>query len=302
MARGFVRVAVLLGALGVLTIACSSGDGGGGGSGGSGGGGTTPISGEEFGTRYCELFNPCCRQANRLTDQPQCKQAFSRGPVDGVAAHECLKEYEARAKELNWCDTAATAARPASCARAFPTDPERVPYLRNLALGEACGSDADCALDPRGVVTCDFQGKFCRLWERRQLGEACQGEVREAGEAWWDVEDDELIVPSCLYTDSVGCEDGVCIPLPEAGEPCTHLSECVSEAYCSGEQVCVPRQAFGEPCQSGTCELGLRCGSGTGLCEALRPQGQPCEYDHDCLSAECVTGVCQDPGLTRLCR
>ncbi len=162
--------------------------------------------------------------------------------------------------------------------------------------------DTDCALDPRGVVTCDIRGKFCRLWERRQLGEACQGEVRGVGQAWWGVEDDQLIVPSCLYTDSLGCEDHICVPLPGIGEPCSPLTDCVSEAYCNVDLVCAPRASFGEPCEGRACALDLRCGWGTGLCEARRPAGQPCEDDHDCLSAECVAGVCQDPGLTRLCR
>lgn len=154
-----------------------------------------------------------------------------------------------------------------------------------------CGVGLRCFADAQGVSRCQ---------PRLQLGDACPSEISC---------DAETI-----------CEDGTCVALPRAGEPCRPWLDgsyqiCAPGSYCDEDPVaptCWPSKGLEEACAPTASELGgavrqqpqcaadLVCGDCdrkpgcTGTCQRLLWEGEDCTAQHTrcATGTECVAGVC----------
>lgn len=155
-----------------------------------------------------------------------------------------------------------------------PRQPEPEPELRGV--GEPCERHSDCepmAYCERnrvctplpdeegehclfgcawGDLYCDVATETCRAYV--PLGGACDGDARRCDAAY------------------AFCGDGVCRPIPGAGEPCgpDPNQPCVPTAFCDeATSTCVARRRPGEPCTRDA-ECDLACHLATGTCAEYR--------------------------------
>jgi len=135
--------------------------------------------------------------------------------------------------------------------------------------GYVCESDLYCGGD-----------SLCHRYKSR--GEGCETES-------WTCDDD-------LYCDS---RSWTCEPYLGAGESCSHNSSaCDDDLYCSSStQTCLPYPASGESCaETYQCAEGFYCDADT-VCREQKEGGEPCvDYD-ECLSGDCVDGLCEEGAM-----
>lgn len=78
----------------------------------------------------------------------------------------------------------------------------------------------------------------------------------------------------CNAQPTLGEFEGICVPLPEAGEPCIaplEGSACGAYAICNGENQCVAISRLGEPCETDDACYSGRCEAGACVSEAACP-------------------------------
>jgi hypothetical protein len=124
----------------------------------------------------------------------------------------------------------------------------------NLDRGELCEDDLACVVDQ--LIEPRFECK-----PKAEPGEPCSVGLPDQCPA----------THYCTAALELGIADGVCAPLPEAGEPCVTTllgKRCASGAFCGPEGECMSRARLGEPCQ----------------------------LDLSCYSGFCVEGACAAPG------
>jgi hypothetical protein len=160
-------------------------------------------------------------------------------------------------------------------------------------VGTACGSSAECeeALCINGTCVrlgakneacpCAFGFRClndtCQPWAR--LGEACANEFFVPG-------------PACQL--GLACQNGVCGPLLTEGQSCeNNPNRCAPHLTCKGRPAtCVPLADAGVPCTSSFfCARDLVCVAGS--CLAPRTAGQACGARSECeLGLGCEGGSC----------
>jgi hypothetical protein len=182
-------------------------------------------------------------------------------------------------------------------------------------IGDECADDSDCATDfcvdgycCEGV--CDGQCESCS--ERGTEGvcvpvdgaprgerAACAGEAPCAGVC------DGVDTMACAFPESTTvCDPAVCAS-----------GMATSASVCNGAGACT--EAETSPCESGACATGGTtcngscssdsCGEGrfcdtSGACFDKRANGQACTIAGQCLTANCVDGVCCDGACTGQCQ
>lgn len=253
-----------------------------------------------------------------FSDERQCRDAMTAllelEHASALQAGLILDEHcvDAWVDEWNAQECEATENPPERCGAHCPVFHGEVP------LGDACrwhGNFHDCSrgLDchevcvkscrgplgegvscvPNGSPSCDHVAElYCARLDPTTAHGVCTP-VPQAGEA----------CPDGWCSDDTYCDDAepgssVCLTRAGVGEACTDpYVPCIHGSYCAASgrdlPVCRPVPDLGEQCLDGTCLAGLRCDE-TGdkpVC-ALGSDGEPCETSHDCLSNECLEGIC----------
>lgn len=246
----------------------------------------------EFGARFCELFAPCCAKAGMSGDQATCRYLYSSVPHTS-AADQCLKDYQAQAKDPAFCDF--TLPEPESCKQAFPDS------SGTKKPGETCDGSSECA----GDATCDmdFQTKkgVCAAFVLAAEGAACIGE-RNGSSSSWSGDPVQNQIALCDYAAGLHCEGDVCKKRAPIGQACTSSHGCLDGAYCESG-MCAARLGVGSPCtgSSDQCDDKSHCGQTSKKCEARLADGQACAESDECLSDYCSDGKCKyNPGLAGL--
>jgi len=239
----------------------------------------------DLGGRYCALFKPCCDKAGIPGDQSFCKMAFgSRQPTSDAAAEQCLKDYEALAKDPTFCDF--TFDEPESCKKAFPED------TSGKKPGEPCTQSSDCA----GDATChhDFQTdkETCAAFVLAAEGQACIGERNGESSSWsGNPQNDQITL--CDSKAGLIC-DGTCKKPAAVGGSCGSTHDCAEGGYCKSG-TCAARLATGATCTGylDECNAEAYCVSASKTCEPRRPDGEACTDSNQCLSDYCSDGKCK---------
>lgn len=277
------RVAIWLGLVGGLLLACSSG------------GGSGSASGD-LGERYCALFAPCCTDPIFSGEQQGCKLLFSASASRNPGAAEaCISQYEAYAQQADWCANFANLAkypRPASCDVAYPQGTGGGGGQEGTKRpGEACDSSGDCAPSAKGGVACyhdfDTDEDFCQLRVPVAAGQSCAATVDGDVTYLGDVPEGATEINICDHEQGVNCEGGVCVALSALGEPCADYMSCASEDhFCSG--TCQARLPPGSDCSSSTraCDEQGYCDINR-VCIPVKPDGTTCQTHKECSSGYC---------------
>ena len=305
------RAGVVGSAVAVLLIGLACGDGGG------------AASKDAFVASYCDLFQPCCKQANLRSDGQQCRLLFGAlapaGSYDKAQGESCLAEVRAAATKPDFC-TQMASNEPVSCNQVFGSESGG-----SAQPGQTCSTDADCARPGEGKAECvsssggTAQVRKCQVQLRGQAGDKpCAGTVEGNVTVYNSGGSD---VPATAYlchaADGVRCDAASmsCVAHKAVGEACTgsfFSGVCVKNAYCdSAQKKCLERKAVGATCaNTGTsaqpeCVEGSYCGSGN-RCTAQLAQGTACSEDQQCASDACVNGKCEpsaggDFALTLIC-
>lgn len=104
--------------------------------------------------------------------------------------------------------------------------------------------------------------------------------------------------------DNLYCaKNSKCHSLPGVDEACPS-NACAEGLYCeydteAGERSCQPLKKSGQKCSLGQlCETALFCDYDAqaleGTCSARQAAGEPCESNSQCLSSECLPGLCDN--------
>lgn len=147
------------------------------------------------------------------------------------------------------------------------------------------------------------QGAACHVTGQCVAGEMCSGTTEAA------ICVTARDVCECAYMEF--CDRGVCVAIPERGQPCGTGGVCRSQDFCEPVSgLCRALPDLGEACTpSGECRAddtgyacdqdgctqerpGLYCNAGT--CEARPAAGQPCTPDGRCaFEHHCEAGTCE---------
>lgn len=248
----------------------------------------------DFAERFCAVFKPCCVKAGMEGDQSFCRALYgSARPTSSALADQCLKEYEALAKEPSFCDFKTKS--PESCDKAFPKSSSG----GSKKPGASCTSSGECA----GDATCDqdFSSDtgLCATFVLAAEGAACIGEKHGSARSWsGNAVDNQILL--CDYDAGLHCSGQVCKKRAAVGQACSFSQDCVDAAYCSNDH-CAPRLTAGSTCTGTTndeCDSTTYCVESTKTCEPRRADDESCTSDAECLSDNCDSGVCKyNPGL-----
>lgn len=269
------------------------------------------------------------REASRCDDAGQCIP----GALRACFGNLCLDKPEPRCTSA--CEDDGDCESPYHCA-VTPTASLCAP---DLALGQACGRDAQCAggLCRDGVCCeseCDGQCRSCALVVPGRCLFVSQGV---------DPDDDCGVCAACngagacTFRPAASDPDDDCDPRPPCGETgsCDGLGACAffgdgitcGEGLCVGETALLPRRCTGD----GTCAepvlvgcQGFRCdtdGQGcadtcttdngcqadhfcdvAGACVPRSGNGVSCLRDGQCGSGRCVDGVCCESSCAGSCQ
>jgi hypothetical protein len=254
-------------------------------------------SSDNYASRFCGLYQPCCAKAGMSGDQAFCKALYgSVQPKSKALADQCLKELEALAQEPDFCNFEFQ--QPASCDKAFPKQGSG----GTKAPGSPCTHDSDCA----GDATCetDFNSTqgTCAAFVVVGEGAACIGEKNGSSKSWsGSSQQNEITL--CDYAAGMSCQSQVCKLRATAGGTCTSTHGCVDGTYCNND-TCTPQVATGGACTStygDECNSAAHCVDTTKTCEPRRADGESCTTDSECTSDLCSDGVCSyNPGLAGL--
>lgn len=283
-------LALALGATGFLLLACSSG-------------GDDGASSSDFAQRYCALFDPCCVAAGLPTEHKACHMLFGAAVAkDQAAADECIAEYEAMAKQSDWCATFGTKPRPASCEKAYPQGAGGT-NGGTQKPGDACELSGDCASSSKGPVSChhDFGANkdYCLVLAIVGVGEACYGITSGGGTSTVNVPSGVTEVGICDRDAGNYCDSGKCAPLALLGGKCSGSGSCADDANYCGDSTCKPKVASGASCadSSEACVETAYCDFPDDVCKARLPDGSTCDTNVECLSHYC-SGTCKpSPGI-----
>jgi hypothetical protein len=97
----------------------------------------------------------------------------------------------------------------------------------------------------------------------------------------------------CLY--GLECRDYSCTEVAGEGEYCLmYGTSCAKRLYCDADSMCRPVPGVGESCYGiGECAVDLWCDDSSDyICKEFLPEGSPCTEFWQCVSMECVGGVC----------
>ena len=108
----------------------------------------------------CDASGTAYDEAKCLAYAPTTLEPTLR--YDGVQAAHCLEQL--RQATFASVGTLDYRGRPGACYYV---------YRGELALGEACDGDEECAPDSRGIVSCPFDTSVCTVLIRGKLGDAC---------------------------------------------------------------------------------------------------------------------------------
>ncbi|MCA9642881.1 MAG: hypothetical protein H6718_28655 [Polyangiaceae bacterium] len=294
--RSLARFGLIGAFLVSLPVACSSG--------GSGG-----VSSEEFGARYCALFQPCCQGAGIVTEQTACKALFSfSSSKNAAAAEDCLKQYEEAAKAADWCETFSTFPRPQSCEQAYPqgNGSGGGGNTGTKPPGTECNDDDECLAPSGGEANCsydfDLSKDFCTQYQFVGEGETCKGTRDDNLTETSGVGSGVYEVPLCNTADGLYCDYSTEKCAKQAGldGECSSSLGCTGDdLYCSG--TCKTKVAPGGSCADSwsACDDAGYCDSfGTDTCLARKPNGEGCDSNEQCESLYCDYDVCDtNPGL-----
>jgi hypothetical protein len=310
-----VRAALVIGAAATIAAAC-----------GGGSGVTAQQACAELAKNVCAKFQTC--------------PPVFVGPNDSACepSNQALCLDSVRAPHSGYTPSVVSACAAgigaATCDDFYSTNPAACnPHGGTIQIGGACGDAWQCASGlcfsttpgPCAICVepvakggaCDELGVPCAsglICGRDETGQnSCQSrDVPLGGTCFWDV------CPGGAYCKlgSSSPTQGICSPLPEAGQPCDPVLQ-----ICANDVECNPSTMI---CQStgGTVQPGAACGwiagqyiacvgsnclpnqSGDGsTCTAVTQavsEGQACGADGGtCASGfQCIGGVCTDPGPT----
>lgn len=148
--------------------------------------------------------------------------------------------------------------------------------------------DDSCVRMPGEGAAC-LEGYACAEGFYCGSDDACHGE-RGRGEA---CPDGDYSCGDDLYCDG---RSTTCQPYIASGEPCEHASyACDDDLYCSPESgTCRPYPGAGQGCvdSDGSCADDLYCDA-AGQCQRQLGAGAACDEDEQCLSYDCVDGLCE---------
>lgn len=179
--------------------------------------------------------------------------ARSNVKFDAIAAKKCLEEVANLPCELE--------------KEAHPTAPSCTAVFSHgdVALGEPCTSEFECAQDAGEITACNEQ-----LIDKK-LSYRCTRVVEaHAGDACLSDTTNDRFCPATLL-----CNEDT--------------------------NRCEPRAKLGQPCLTGpvlgdTCEIGATCDRlSSHQCIKSTPIGKPCDQPDDCESLACRRGVCIKP-------
>lgn len=306
------RIVLFAGVLFAIAGACSSDSGGGGSSNGesttlqSSGGDTceyravealTPVPVSEaqltaeFAPLFCQVAQTCCLDEATPYDPAGC---------EAVAAERLtpLPGYVFDAKTGAQClQGLREAANTQACMGGLPS-PCFYLYRGMSAPGQACATNSDCAIDARGITTCNLVEAICELDIRAKAGDPCTDgcSVASVCLGGGDGSFPDYIKSVCWHEDGLTCEIEGCVALPGVGQDCTIFGQCNMQGRCDEEtDKCVPRLAIGEgPCTGDTdCVAGSHCADGAPrVCTKLLQAGSACTESQQCCGG-CIGGeVC----------
>jgi hypothetical protein len=189
--------------------------------------------------------------------------------IDGAGVEQCTADAT---RELAGCDWVSPRPPkpPDSCTRTIAGQRDR---------GSACHSSLECR-----------DGLHCRGAQPERPG-ICV--APSPPHARCEVPADNLAAFTGLRGDPRHrecdglCLKGQCLPLAEAGAPCSSSAACAPGLHCIAGR-CEARgfPQIGEPCAENTpCETGAYCSSGR--CAAVKQAGEPCSVPSECRGLAC---------------
>jgi len=309
MAYSFVRTTLSVGAVGFALLGAAMGCSSDGAS-----------SRDDFITKYCAEFAPCCAKVSRPTDGASCRvfvTALAPPSFDSSAADACLTELRAAATSPTFCDSAGSASGP-SCNKVFGS------AAGTAKPGEVCTKDEECAPSAAGKVICaslfnnGTEIRKCQVQVAGKAGDSpCSGTVDGNVTSFsgsGTVTDVAPMTYLCNVADGVYCDSTSmkCAAIGMVGDACSAFGgsySCAKTAYCdSATSKCTARKAAGDACTSFSdqCSAGNYCDDTTSKCVAALAVGAACASSQACASDSCVNGKCaaagsDDLGLAFLC-
>lgn len=134
--------------------------------------------------------------------------------------------------------------------------------------GGECVDDAECEFGAGCISPSELMPGNCR--KLPALGEVC-------------------LYMRCADINGV-CRDGSCIELGLPGAECVTSKDCSPFAQCN-DGICTPFPQLGEPC-AGPCAGDSYCDDeSTNLCAKLKTDSEPCGAGDECASGFCKEGV-----------
>jgi hypothetical protein len=180
-------------------------------------------------------------------------------------------------------------------------------------LGAPCSTDVTAACAAGLFCEFDFSGSTCQL--SPGAGESCRfgaEDSRCAAGLLCDARTFTCESPialggacesSALCTENTYCSRRLlCRPVRGEGEVCAEGIQCAAGLQCISDGVCRDRIAAGEACQpqerssQSSCVSDHVCDTASATCIPLerdRAVGETCSRDSQCITGECVDGLCE---------
>ena len=242
------------------------------------GGGSVASFSTEYSNLLCSGLSECCGALDKPVDAAQCKQLFQfqqaglqkgiddgKMTFDGDRADACLAAV--RASDFDFCGQNDG---PPACDQVVKGQ---------VAAGEACDDDSECARPAGGDASCEIGGDSdagkCVQEKRGTAGEACYGTCEAEGSSTtcsgFGEEPTNFIKVQCFRNDGLRCD--------------TETKKCLALAAAGGE--CNSDEA---------CESGLRCDFTDSKCVVLTATGGDCQANDECLAGFCdPSNKCAEP-------
>lgn len=278
-----------------------------------GAGGTMSSGPSEVGFRaelartYCTAFVSCCSAGGIVFDETQCQASFQTLLGNNLSSPR-TGYYTYDAAEGARCLNSVQTTLGPSCGSLPSNITCDGVFQGTLKPGDACASAVECARGPGDSPSCDPGPdgiSVCILKRRASEGEACvQNCVETAGATTCGAA--STTTPDrgrCYDNDGLYCSDGVCARQVAIGSLCDDNPACDSDGTCDlSVGICVPLADAGKPC-SGTsaCREELHCSAG--YCVPDLAPGEPCSTSSECSTGTCRAGTCSplEFGISILC-